>query len=221
MPPPLRFHILDEHLLAGDADWWELYAEAFAPEEREPRAVILNGVRAGAALAVSAEHGGRAAGLAVVHLLRNPAAVFLVYLAVAPELRDQGAGSNLLQYALQAGSDALSSNPPCPWVCEVTIPGADAPEEQWVYHQRLLRFYGRHGGQVLAHPYVQPPVDGRTIVPMTLVYGPAPGDPHLGQHETEALIRAIYREKYGAVNGIPDAQLDECLRRVGMAVNGV
>lgn len=221
MPSPLHFHILDERSLAGDAGWWELYAEAFAPEEREPRAVILKGVRSGAALAVSAEQDGRTAGLAVVHLLRRPPAVFLVYLAVSLELRGQGSGSELLRYALRAGSEALSLVHACAWVCEVTSPGVDATEEQRVYHHRLLRFYARHGGQVLAQPYVQPPVDGRTIVPMTLVFGPAPGASLPDEAETDALIRAIYREKYGAVNGIPEAQLDECLRRVGLAPEGI
>lgn len=221
MPPPLRFHILDEPSLAGDAGWWELYEEAFAPEEREPRAVILKGVRSGAALAVAAEHDGRAAGLAVVHLLRDPAAVFLVYLAVVPALRGQGGGGELLHYAIRAGSAALGSEHGSSWVCEVSSPGTDATKEQRAHHEQLLRFYARHGGQVLARPYVQPPVDGRTIVPMTLVYGPAPGSSLPDERETEALVRAIYREKYGAVNGIPEAQLEECVRRVGLALEDV
>jgi len=57
---------------------------------------------------------------------------------------------------------------------------------------------------------VQPPIDGRTEVPMQLMFRPdARGS--LVESGTGALVRAIYFEKYQQMNGIPADILERLL----------
>lgn len=216
----MTFEDLHAARLAGDVGWWRLYDAAFAREEREPREVILAGVRGGAALAVRALDAGVTAGFAVVHLLRRPAALFLVYLAVQPELRGRGLGSELFRRTRTLAAERPGAAGPGGWVCEVTRPVPGASEAEQAGFHRLLEFYRKQGGEPLPHPYVQPPVDGAHCVPMQLIYAPPIGMAPPDTPGSEALIRAIYREKYQAVNGISDEWIAECWRRIEYAERG-
>jgi len=74
-----------------------------------------------------------------------------------------------------------------------------------------LRFFEKLGGHLLDVPYVQPPVDGRTLVPMRLMFRTASGLSRINVAEANALTRAIYLEKYHAINQIPLATLEGLL----------
>ena len=79
-----RLECVPSDALAGDAAWWRIYEESFASAAREPAEVILRSVREGVGLALrAADASGTTIALATTHLLKRPAAVFLVYLAVA------------------------------------------------------------------------------------------------------------------------------------------
>jgi hypothetical protein len=56
---------------------------------------------------------------------------------------------------------------------------------------------------LLPAPYLQPPVDGSTILPMQLMFRPAHGASPPDAETVRAMIRAMYAEKYHAMNGIP------------------
>ena len=191
--------------MLADGPLWSVYDEAIPPEEREPREVIAASIRRGVGLAAVLRDGGEAVAMATVHLLRDPAAVFLVYLTVRRDLRGTGLGGRTLEAVLAAGRTKLRADgvEPLGAVWECDDPGrASGPERE--RRERRIRFFGHHGAQVLDAPYVQPPVDGVTPVPMVLLWRPwTPALPAL-----EPLIDAIYDQKYGAVNGIPAAVLD-------------
>src|SRR5689334_3349691 len=96
-----------EQLMADQA-WWDIYEEAFPSNEREPPQVILQSLLENAGLAFSARSNDKTLGIATTHLLKKPAAVFLVYLATARDLRGRGLGGDLLEFAWRTSFDVLS-----------------------------------------------------------------------------------------------------------------
>lgn len=199
--------------LRRDEAWWRIYADSFPANEREPPEVILESLSRGVGMALRARRQGSTSGLASSHLLEDPAAVFLVYLAVAELERGQGTGAALLQDAWQAGADRLRERglSPLGLVWEVD-PGEDDTPVAEERRQRLA-FFRRHQGQVLERPYLQPPVDGIAAVPMTLMFRPAAGHATPAPQTMDAIVRAIYFEKYGALNGIERSTLEQLLSR--------
>lgn len=189
--------------LSADQPWWQLYEASFPPAEREPAEVILESVRRGVGLAIRARSQDSTIGLATTHLLLQPPAVFLVYLAIHPDHRSRGLGSALLDYAWRASAARLRDRglDPLGMIWEVDPP-SDTPSA------RRVAFFQRCGASLLPQPYLQPPVDGIAPIPMRLMYLPNP-------ETIDALIRTIYSEKYAATNHLPEAILHQLLRAKG------
>lgn len=189
-----------------------MYDEAIPSEEREPREVIAESIRRGVGVAAVLRQGERAVAMATVHLLRDPDAVFLVYLAVRRDLRGGGLGGRTLEAVLAAGRARLRDAGVEPvggvWECDDPARAEGAERER---RERRLRFFAHHGGRVLDAPYIQPPVDGVNPVPMVLVWRPWTVD----APEVRPLVDAIYDQKYGAVNGIPSPLLDKLRQSSG------
>src|SRR5579859_879723 len=95
------FDCVDVMDLPSDSDWWRIYDESFPPNEREPRQVILDSLRKDVGMAFRTRLDGRTAGIATTHLLSDPPAVFLVYLAIDRTLRGRGVGGRLLEFSLE------------------------------------------------------------------------------------------------------------------------
>lgn len=182
--------------LAADTDFWELYESAFPRAEREPPSVIIESVRGGAGLAIRARADGVTVGLATTHLLRDPAATFLVYLAISKQQRNQGLGPRLVAEAVRAAPPAL--------VWEVDPPGSARSPEARLLRERRIQFFQRLGGEILLPTYLQPPVNGGGPVPMILMGRNFASTPPT----LEALVRAMYFQKYGSANGIDPALLE-------------
>jgi GNAT superfamily N-acetyltransferase len=219
---PVSFEYPPADELAHDDAWWAIYDESFPASEREPRAVILGSLRRGVGVAARARRGQTVAGLATVHLLRRPAAVFLVYLAVAPALRGRGLGGPLLEDVYRVAADRLArdGSPLAGLIWEVDAPALAATPEERRRRERRLAFFGRLGGAVLPRPYAQPPLQGTDPVTMHLMYRPAAGAGWPDREAADALVRAMYFEKYGAANGIPQEILEGLLRTTGGAGPG-
>lgn len=179
-----------------DARFWEIYDQSFPLEEREPRSVIVSAARAGVGRIVRAFDGDQTVGLATAHLLENPRALFLVYLAVDPARRGQGIGRALFDFI-------AADSPQIIWEVDRPELAPDAAER--ARRERRIAFFRRAGGEPLAHPYRQPPLaKDLPPVPMLLMARPRPTD-------VTALVRAIYFEKYGTQNGIAAATLESLL----------
>ena len=202
--------------LESDAAFWRIYALSFPSGEREPAAAILATVKNGAGFAVRARAAGVTVGLACAHILHDPHALFLVYLAVTPEMRSGGVGTALFSRAWDtAALSRAGTAAPCEGaVWEVEIPELAPNPTEGAQRRRRLAFFGRLGAHLLPQPYLQPAIDGIAPVPMRLMYRPAPGGSWPDTPKTAALVRAIYFQKYGAINGITDAALEDLLRRV-------
>lgn len=198
----VKFDIPGAEDLARDEGWWRIYEISFPSRERETEEVILKSIVSGAGLAVRARLEKRTVGIATTHLLMDPPAVFLVYLAIAAEERSNGLGSPLLAYAVETSTVRLQEHGLNS--LGVIFEVEPAP--------RRVAFFERYGAVRLAQRYFQPPVDGTGAVPMQLMFKPASGGAVPAPLTIGALIRAMYFEKYGAMNGVPAVLLDKLLR---------
>jgi hypothetical protein len=217
--PDLTFDAPSADSLAGDGEFWQLYDSSFPTSEREPRSVILETIRHGAGLTVRARASERTVGFAITHLLRQPPALFLIYLAVVPELRSRHLGTSLFENVWTQGLQKYKELrlPPAGMVWEVDIPELAASEEDQKQSHRRLAFFARLGGHILPMPYFQPPVDGVTAVAMHVMFRRAPDEPLPDDSERSALVRALYFEKYQQANGIPRPVLEDLLRKASGA----
>jgi GNAT superfamily N-acetyltransferase len=188
-----------------DAAFWRIYDASFPANEREPRGVIVGSARAGVALVLRARRGDETVGLACVHLLADPAAAFLVYLAVAPPLRGQAIGRAIFEHAFEIALGRLRA--PLGMIWEVDAPALATDAREIERRTRRIGFFRRAGGELLEHAYSQPPLVGGAPVPMRLMLRPAAGAPPPDDATVERLVRAIYFEKYGAANGIDERTL--------------
>lgn len=190
---------LNAGLLSEDCGWWDLYERSFADEVREPRECVLRSLRDGVGVAVRLRIDSRTIALGTTHLLVNPPAVFLVYLAVAEDFRGQGYGRRMLNYA---------------WERSV--------EEMRRLHRAALGmvwetgetsgFFERQGGVILPGRYQQPPLGpGLRAVPLTLMWRAAEDGFVPDEAKTEELVRGMYFEKYAAINGVPAGELERLI----------
>ena len=209
------FQNLSAQELRGDETWWRIYEDSFPASQREPPDVIVKSVLREAGMAFRVRQHGVTCGLAATHLLKGPAAVFLVYLAVARGARNRGAGGELFELAWQSGATRLHAQglQPLGLIWEVDSPQPTTKEAD--ARQRRIAFFQRHGGKLLRRPYFQPPVGGVTAVPMTLMFRPAKGEEIPTWESVTALVRSIYFEKYGAFNGIDRSILEKLLMDLG------
>jgi GNAT superfamily N-acetyltransferase len=193
-----------------------LYDSAFPSTEREPRSVILETLRRGGGVVVRVRQNRNTVGLALAHMLRHPPVLFIVYLAVAAELRSRHIGAALFEKLWKEGRRRYSDEglQAEGMVWEVDIPERTASEQSLQQSRRRIAFFERMGGHLLPGAYFQPPVDGIHPVPMHLMFRPAPGSslPDVAAHS--ALVRAIYFEKYHAANEIPEAVLQDLLNKI-------
>ena len=219
--PDISFDVPLPEPLERDSDFWQLYDSSFPASEREPRAVILETIRRGDGLTLRARLGKGTVALAITHLLRNPPALFLVYLAVTPELRSRHLGSRLFEevWRLSRKKYVEGSLEPLGVVWEVDITERAATEQDRLQGYRRLQFFTRLGGRVLSQRYFQPPVDGVEPVEMSLMFRPAQGSVLPDARTCAALVRALYYEKYQQANGISPAVLNELLHRIGIEAN--
>jgi len=211
---PLKLEALSPAQLGQDAELWTLYAQAFPLSEREPPEVILRSLHLGVGLALAGREQGRTRALAVLHLLREPDLVFLVYLALERSGQGRGEGRALLEQAWGAGAQALAAQGRAArglvWEVDPPETAPDAAERS--VRERRLRFFARAGGVLLPEPYLQPPVGtDPNPLPMRLMYRAAPGQG--ARPDADTLVRAVYAQKYGAVNGLSAAHLESLLER--------
>jgi len=214
-PPGITIQAVAPAPLRADEEFWRLYQASFAPAEREPAEVIVRSIERGPGFVLRAQAEGRTIGLATGQVLDGPAATFLVYLAVDPAWRSKHLGSALFEAADRLGASRLEDRgrKPTGIVWEIDDPAADVDATEVATRRKRLRFFENLGGTTLAVPYLQPPVDGTTEVPMLLMFRPCQERQSPDRDEISALIRAIYYEKYRAINEIPLTTIDRMAAR--------
>jgi hypothetical protein len=155
-------------------------------------------------------------GFSVAHLLESAATTFLVYLAVDPDWRSKQVGRALFEATDRTGAKRFQAvrRRAAGMVWEIDDPTeSDEPGERAIRLRRRT-FFEMLGGRVLATLYIQPPIDGRTEVPMQLMFRPATACALPAAADRFALVRAIYFEKYQPMNQISASTLDRLLASV-------
>ena len=216
MDGKLVFTALTAAELLSDRSWWEIYDDAFPASEREPPNVIVKSLEMGAGQAFAARFNDKTIAIATTHLLKDPPVVFLIYLATMKGLRGRGCGGELLEYTRKTGYQELSKQglQSTGFVAEVDAPDESDNIDERHLRERRIAFFARHGAELLPRAYTQPAVDGTHTVPMRLVFRPAKGLDNPDSDFTDALVRAIYFEKYHAANGIAKESLISLLEAV-------
>jgi hypothetical protein len=216
LPGEIEIESVDAQSLRRDDAFWRLYEDFFPANERDPREVILATVERETGFALRARSGGRTIGMAVAHLLREPATTFLIYLAVHGDWRARRLGAAMLSAVEQVGAGRLRAAglEPHGMVWEMNDPALATDPEDRNVRDRRRAFFERAGGRQIDVPYVQPPLDGVTPLPMLLMYLAGVYGVPTGAAARD-LIRAIYFEKYGAMNGIPTPVLEQLTPKAG------
>ena len=145
--------------------------------------------------------------MATTHLLLDIPAVFLVYLAVDPSVRGAGVGGELFEFIHQLR--VLPGSLGLVWEAE-RVADAEGEGDRRA-RQRRLRFFEAHGGAVVSEDYRQPALDGIAPVPMNILFRPHGLDLDCDAAFVRALVRSIYFEKYGALNGVSRLHLEDLL----------
>ncbi|HET9385613.1 MAG TPA: GNAT family N-acetyltransferase [Gemmatimonadales bacterium] len=199
--------------LRSDTAWWRLYDASFPAAERDPAPVVLATAEPGVGFVLRASADGHTIGLAVAHLLRAAASTFVVYLAVDPDRRSLGVGRTLFEETVRRGAAELQAGgfTPAGAVWEIDDPSESVDPAELAIRLRRRTFFENLGGRALARRYIQPPIDGRTEVPMQLMFRPSTGASLPTAPETADVVRAIYFEKYHGMNGIPVGILERLL----------
>ncbi len=204
--------IQDSKILRADTAWWNLYHQSFPLDEQEPAQAILDSLDQRVGLAFRVTNKVKTIGLATVHLLTNPSAVFLVYLAIDPEQRSKQIGSHFFDYIYQTGAARLKEMGyrSVGFVWEITACQSENPEEAKIQAQKI-KFFNQNGGVVLPYKYLQPPVNGDAAVPMHVMFRPGDEGVTLEAINPADLIQAMYYEKYAAINYINPHLIEELL----------
>ena len=198
--------------LERDDSFATLYAASFPPEEQEPLDVISGSLASGVGVVLRARLRNRTIGLATAHLVRQPAIAFMVYLAVSPEMRRHGIGTQLFEALWQtcAARGARDGVAPRAFVWEIDAPHLAPNEAERTRRLRRRQFFSHRGGDVWLETYWQPPVRDTTPVPMVLMGRVAAG---AARPLNTEVVHGIYREKYQRMNGLDSALLDELAAR--------
>jgi GNAT superfamily N-acetyltransferase len=198
----------------------EVLRVSFSPDELDGADVLAEGLRDGCTLAsIALDADGSVLGGVVAEVYAREHVLLLAYLAVRPDLRGRGIGTQLMEHVeprWYARTDidlaVAEVHDPRPW--------ANAAGEDPLAR---LRLYERMGARVLAVPFVQPALGpGRARVPGFLLLAfhvdrtievEEGGVAAIGSDIVGGFVRRYYEIAEGAPDPA-DSQLNDLLARI-------
>jgi GNAT superfamily N-acetyltransferase len=171
---------------------YEIYAASIAAREQKPEAWICAMVRAPEYRAWVTKGAGRIEGFSILFLPPAERFALLEYMAVAPERRNRGVGSELFK---QTTKRATTRDRSLPILLEVDSDREASDDRQ--IRRRRQQFYRRLGCVRIAGLHYILPLPGDGPVPEMdlMLYSAAPLR-QLPRHELERWLRTIYRDVY-------------------------
>ena len=174
-------------------EFYDIYSTSIADREQKPEAWICEMVRAPEYNVWVMKDGGHVRGLSILFLPRGETFALLEYMAVAPEQRNHGMGSELFRQSMERVEAAAGRSVPV--VLEVDSDREVCLDEQ--IRRRRQQFYRRLGCLRLAGLHYILPLSGHGPVPeMDLMVYSADPRRRLPKAELEGWLRTIYREVY-------------------------
>lgn len=204
------FHWLSQQELQSDISWWRIYENSFPPSEREPQELLYYGLDKNIIKIGCYAENKETIGICVIQPMHSLPFALLNYFAVSNTHRNRSLGSDLFLHLTIASESFVKeySQRYLGLVWEVENPDAESNQTEKILKQRRMQFYKRKGASVFKKIFFQPPIAGHSALPMRLMYyASTPIDPDL---ET-AITKAVYFEKYHAVNQIKKEILSELL----------
>jgi ribosomal protein S18 acetylase RimI-like enzyme len=200
MPAPsIRITRTAQLAPAHAAQFRAIYEASFPPAEREDFESYARRIAAGARWFFGAFRDDALIGLATFVPNIAPHIHLLEFLAIASEARSGGIGGQLLDEATRTLAADL--------MLEVESDDECAEEERKLRQQRI-RFYQRHGAQVVTGlDYRIPRTDGRGTLPMKLMWLSPRGNAVPRGEKLRACIAGIYTQCYGLPADHPLRQL--------------
>jgi len=171
---------------------YEIYSTSIAAREQKPEAWLCEMVRAPEYRVWVTKGAGRVQAFSILFLPPAERFALLEYMAVAPEQRNRGVGSELFKQTIER---AATGAPSLPILLEV-----DSDRE--ASHDRAMRtrrqqFYRRLGCVRISGLHYILPLPGEGPVPeMDLMLYSADRLRQVPKHELKQWLRAIYRDVY-------------------------
>ena len=171
---------------------YEIYATSIAAREQKPEAWICAMVRAPEYMVWLMKDAGRVTAFSILFLPPAGRFALLEYMAVAPEQRNRGVGSELFR---QTTGQATKYDRSLPIVLEVDSDREASADRQM--RTRRQRFYRRLGCvRIAGLHYILPlPGEGRVPEMDLMLYSAMPLRP-LRKQELERWLKTIYRDVY-------------------------
>jgi ribosomal protein S18 acetylase RimI-like enzyme len=174
---------------AHAAQFRAIYETSFPPAERQDFDAYAQRITDGARWFFGAFRDDALIGLATFVPNVAPQIHLLEFLAIASDARSSGIGGALLDETTRAlAADCL---------LEVESDDECAPEER-DWRQRRIRFYERHGAQIVTDlNYLMPCADGQSTLPMKLMWLSPRGSAVPRGEKLRACVNGIYTCCYG------------------------
>jgi GNAT superfamily N-acetyltransferase len=191
--PDLSAEVLKLDEFQKDQAWWKIFETSFPEMERPPNEkLILDYKKSGKAMRV--QHKLQTIALGYFYILQDIPASYMVFIAVDPQWRNNGIGTEFFHCFQTEMSDHVEEahkKETLGSIWEVEIP--DEPEIKETEKQtreRRIGFYEKQGADVLDRSYLAPMRDG-SLAPLWLM-GKSfhPNSPAL---PIEKVIPEIYR----------------------------
>ena len=174
-------------------EFYDIYAASIDDREQKPEAWICEMVRAPEYHVWVMKDGGHVRGFSILFLPPGEAFALLEYMAVAPEQRNHGMGSELFRQSMERVEAAAGRSVPV--VLEVDSDREAYGDEQ--IRRRRQQFYRRLGCLRIAGLHYILPLSGHGPAPdMDLMVYSAEPRRRLPKAELERWLRAIYRDVY-------------------------
>lgn len=129
-----------------------IYRDVFPSDEREPEAILCDGIDSGEYHLWIAEQQGKVVGFYILSLYPDFNYVLFSYLAVAANKQGHGIGRDLCRHAITTGQSSVNAK----WLL------VEAQARQAIY-------YGQLGFLMLQYCYLAPSFDSTDSIPMSLM----------------------------------------------------
>jgi hypothetical protein len=212
----LNWKFLNFQELSLDTAWWQIYEDSFPLSERDSKDNILKAVEKKLAIVGSYQLKNHTVAIVVFYCLQTSilSFVFLNYIAIGHSGRNRGLGGKLFSSLLLhiEKMNELGTHKYQAVVWEIEDPDMAVNNAEKQFRERRLNFYRRLGGKYFKHIFMQPPIDGSTILSMRLMYY-SPDQIDIPDFES-VMIEAIYFQKYHVVNGVDKKILNDLLKQI-------
>ncbi|HEX2548719.1 MAG TPA: hypothetical protein VHM20_02755 [Gammaproteobacteria bacterium] len=208
------FHWLTRQELQNDTSWWKIYENSFPPSERESQELLYQALEKNIIKIGCYAENNETIGISVIQPMHSLPFALMNYFAISNSHRNRSLGSLLFSQLTIASENFVKeySQNYLGLFWEVENPDAESNLSEKLLKQRRVQFYKRRGAEVFKKIFFQPPIAGFSALPMRLMYyATKPVDLQL---EIE-ITKAVYFEKYHAVNRIQIEILSELLTQCG------